>query len=57
MMTKSFVDYNGVIVEKYNVTKGAVPHRVDAEYGNQDWILKGLPLKDLVGLMLHMYLV
>lgn len=42
MMTKSFVDYNGVIVEKYNVTKGAVPHRVDAEYGNQGLDFKGV---------------
>ena len=42
MMTKSFVDYNGVVVEKYNVTKGAVPHRVDAEYGNQGLDFKGV---------------
>ncbi|KAI3404074.1 NTH1 [Candida oxycetoniae] len=42
MMTKSFVDYNGVVVEKYNVTKGAVSHRVDAEYGNQGLDFKGV---------------
>lgn len=42
MMTKSFVDYNGVVVEKYNVTKGAVPIRVDAEYGNQGLDFKGV---------------
>ncbi|CAI5755643.1 unnamed protein product [Candida verbasci] len=42
MMTKSFVDYNGVVVEKYNVTKGAVPHKVDAEYGNQGLDFKGV---------------
>ncbi|CUM66027.1 uncharacterized protein PRCAT00003681001 [Priceomyces carsonii] len=42
MMTKAFVDYNGVVVEKYNVTKGAVPHKVDAEYGNQGTDFKGV---------------
>lgn len=42
MMTKAFVDYNGVVVEKYNVLKGAVPHRVDAEYGNQGLDFKGV---------------
>lgn len=42
MMTKAFVDYNGVVVEKYNVTKGAVAHRVDAEYGNQGLDFKGV---------------
>lgn len=42
MMTRAFVDYNGVVVEKYNVLKGAVPHRVDAEYGNQGADFKGV---------------
>ncbi|ODV78168.1 glycoside hydrolase family 37 protein [Suhomyces tanzawaensis NRRL Y-17324] len=42
MMTRAFVDYNGVVVEKYNVCKGAVPHRVDAEYGNQGLDFKGV---------------
>lgn len=42
MMTRAFVDYNGVIVEKYNVLKGAVPHRVNAEYGNQGADFKGV---------------
>ncbi|KAK6197896.1 neutral trehalase [Scheffersomyces amazonensis] len=42
MMTRAFVDYNGVVVEKYNVTKGAVAHRVDAEYGNQGLDFKGV---------------
>ncbi|ORY58222.1 trehalase-domain-containing protein [Pseudomassariella vexata] len=32
---KVFVDYNGAVVEKYNVVKERDPHRVDAEYGNQ----------------------
>lgn len=35
IMTKSFVDYNGIVVEKYDVTRATDPHRVDAEYGNQ----------------------
>lgn len=35
LMTKSFVDYNGIVVEKYDVTRGIDPHKVDAEYGNQ----------------------
>ncbi|CAI4212966.1 unnamed protein product [Parascedosporium putredinis] len=33
MMTKAFRDYNGVVVEKYNVTREQDPHRVDAEFG------------------------
>lgn len=35
MITKAFVDFNGVVVEKYNVTRPIDPHRVEAEYGNQ----------------------
>ena len=35
MITKAFVDFNGVVVEKYDVTRPVDPHRVDAEYGNQ----------------------
>ncbi|KAH8685804.1 neutral trehalase [Tricladium varicosporioides] len=42
MMTKAFVDYNGVVVEKYDVTRTADPHRVDAEYGNQGLDFKGV---------------
>lgn len=42
MMTKAFVDYNGVIVEKYNLLEGAVTHKVDAEYGNQGLDFKGV---------------
>jgi len=42
MMTKAFVDYNGVVVEKYNVTELVDPHRVDAEYGNQGLDFKGV---------------
>lgn len=33
-ITKSFVDFNGVVVEKYDVTRTIDPHRVDVEYGN-----------------------
>lgn len=42
MMTKAFADYNGVVVEKYNVVEGAAPHKVDAEYGNQGADFKGV---------------
>lgn len=42
MMTRAFVDYNGVVVEKYDVTRMTDPHRVDAEYGNQGLDFKGV---------------
>ncbi|KAK9455175.1 glycoside hydrolase [Dipodascopsis uninucleata] len=42
MMTKAFVDYNGIVVEKYDVTRPVDPHRVDAEYGNQGANFKGV---------------
>ncbi|KFZ18635.1 hypothetical protein V502_04016 [Pseudogymnoascus sp. VKM F-4520 (FW-2644)] len=42
MITKAFVDYNGVVVEKYDVTRPVDPHRVDAEYGNQGSDFKGV---------------
>jgi alpha,alpha-trehalase len=35
MMTRVFVDYNGTVVEKYDVTQLKAPHKVTAEYGNQ----------------------
>ena len=35
MITRVFVNFNGTVVEKYNVTRLDYPHRVDAEYGNQ----------------------
>ncbi|OAA59075.1 neutral trehalase [Niveomyces insectorum RCEF 264] len=35
MILKAFYDFNGVVVEKYDVTQPVDPHRVDAEYGNQ----------------------
>jgi alpha,alpha-trehalase len=42
MMTRAFVDFNGVVVEKYDVTKETGAHRVDAEYGNQGLDFKGV---------------
>ncbi|KAM3161153.1 Trehalase [Lachancea thermotolerans] len=42
LMTKAFVDYNGIVVEKYDVTRGTDPHRVEAEYGNQGADFKGV---------------
>jgi alpha,alpha-trehalase len=42
MVTKAFFDFNGVVVEKYNVTQPIHPHRVDAEYGNQGGDFKGV---------------
>lgn len=42
MITKAFVDYNGVVVEKYDVTRPVDPHRVEAEYGNQGGDFRGV---------------
>lgn len=42
MVTKAFVDYHGVVVEKYNLVERKAPHRVDAEYGNQGADFKGV---------------
>ena len=42
MCTKAFVDFNGVVVEKYDVTKRLDPHKVTAEYGNQGSDFKGV---------------
>jgi alpha,alpha-trehalase len=38
---KAFVDFNGTVVEKYNVTNEREPHKVNAEYGNQGLDFKG----------------
>lgn len=38
---KVFVDFNGAVVEKYDVTNERDPHKVDAEYGNQGVAFKG----------------
>jgi len=43
MVTKAFVDFNGVVVEKYDVTRPIDPHKVEAEYGNQGADFKGVP--------------
>ena len=43
MVVKAFVDFNGVVVEKYNVTRELDPHKVDAEYGNQGSEFVGVP--------------
>ncbi|KAI1265692.1 trehalase-domain-containing protein [Xylariaceae sp. FL1019] len=40
---KVFVDYNGAVCEKYDVTRVKDPHRVDAEYGNQGTVFVGYP--------------
>ncbi|KAF7594604.1 alpha,alpha-trehalase nth1 [Aspergillus hancockii] len=42
MMTKAFVEFNGVVVEKYDVTKPDGPHKVDAEYGNRGGDFRGV---------------
>ncbi|CAK7200653.1 alpha,alpha-trehalase nth1 [Sporothrix eucalyptigena] len=42
MVTKAFVDFNGVVVEKYDVTRLTDPHRVYVEYGNQGLGFKGV---------------
>ncbi|WKT44492.1 Glycoside hydrolase, family 37 [Fusarium oxysporum f. sp. vasinfectum] len=42
MVTKAFVDFHGVVVEKYDVTRPVDPHRVDAEYGNQGLGFRGV---------------
>lgn len=42
MLTKAFADFNGVVVEKYDVTAPVYAHRVDAEYGNVGADFKGV---------------
>lgn len=42
MVTRAFVDFNGVVVEKYDVTRERDPHKVEAEYGNQGADFKGV---------------
>ena len=48
MIVKVFVDYNGIVVEKYNVTQLERPHRVEAEYGNQGLNFKYAPQEGYV---------
>ena len=45
MMTRVFSDYNGTVVEKYNVTTLDGSHKVSAEYGNQGKNFKYAPLE------------
>ncbi|KAI1170949.1 trehalase-domain-containing protein [Nemania sp. FL0916] len=40
---KVFVDYNGAVCEKYDVTRVKDPHKVYAEYGNQGVEFVGYP--------------
>ncbi|KAI0466852.1 trehalase-domain-containing protein [Xylaria cf. heliscus] len=40
---KVFVDYNGAVCEKYDVTREKDPHKVDVEYGNQGVEFVGYP--------------
>lgn len=42
MVTKAFVDFNGIVVEKYDVTRAIDPHEVEAEYGNQGSDFRGV---------------
>ncbi|QPG74061.1 alpha,alpha-trehalase nth1 [Brettanomyces nanus] len=42
MMTLAFVDFNGIVVEKYDATSERQPHKVNAEYGNQGSGFKGV---------------
>ena len=42
MVTKVSVDYNGAVVEKYDVTQLEHSYRVEAEYGNQGLEFEGL---------------
>lgn len=42
MVTVAFYDYNGVVVEKYDVTRKTGAHKVEAEYGNQGGAFKGV---------------
>ncbi len=42
LITKAFVDFSGVVVEKYDVTRQLDPHRVEAEYGNQGLDFRGV---------------
>ncbi len=43
MVTKVFTEYNGTVVEKYDVTQLDHSHKVDAEYGNQGLAFKFAP--------------
>ena len=55
MVTKAFFDFNGVVVEKYDVTRPIDPHKVDAEYGNQGSDFKGVAREGYV--LLYDYII
>ncbi|KAI0100940.1 trehalase-domain-containing protein [Nemania sp. FL0031] len=40
---KVFVDYNGAVCEKYDMTRVKDPHKVEVEYGNQGTQFVGYP--------------
>lgn len=42
LITLAFVDFNGIVVEKYDATSSTQPHKVEAEYGNQGSGFKGV---------------
>lgn len=56
MMTRIFVDYNGSVVEKYDVTQLKASHKVDAEYGNQGLDFKYAPEEGYVSSQLEIYI-
>lgn len=56
MMTRVFVDFNGTVVEKYDVTQLERPHRVDAEYGNQGSHFRYAPQEGYVFSFLLLFL-
>lgn len=43
MITRIAADYNGTVVEKYDVTQLHRSHKVGAEYGNQGLAFQGVP--------------
>jgi len=43
MVTNAFQQFNGIVVEKYDLTRTFDPQRVEAEYGNQGADFKGVP--------------
>lgn len=48
LLTECFRNWNGSVVEKYNVTDLKRPHKVDAEYGNQGRNFKYAPQEGYV---------
>ena len=42
MVAKTFIDFNGIVAEKYDVTRPIDPHKNEAEYGNQGSDFKGV---------------